>query len=1243
MSLTQKNTSFGKMLSENNPLNKILPSSESFSPELIDTQKFSPESFLSYLREKLSQNPELLKEITNLFGLIFENNNKESENPKENNNKKESIDYLIDELNMETSQKKSFSDDEIANNEKSLLKQNLKHEKDFSIRECAGFLLVIYGLFNDLQELAIFIGKEFPDFIGNFLQSSRDLTQQETVKLLFQGMLEFYRQYEENVYEKVISFLDSQEIANDKIILKRFFLSHIPYRKEVTEKIMDYFLLHFDDLELFLRFNKKRVPNEFDLFQKITNKIISEAVNKKGKKPNRSRNLIKFLMSCMENKWDCIHKLIIKYEPALFDSLHLFRAALRYKNIYHIRKFFEINENSKEILLEDEQFATILNFFGDENNFLHGVFLLNQIKNEELSLLYQRILLDKFTHLLSSTTKTEISLYRILLSYCNPFGLCVLLSEIFNKISKNSQDLYLKFLFLSNHFRDLAIEILEKLQNHVKLKALITKVFYPSERPFLEILVNSRDLFENILINPNIFSIINEAWYSPYDFSFNPMKMFTNYCYLNGNLFLLNESEFNNSFNNTSMSNSFLFSETNSPVKTFTQMKEKRSKSLFSSMSSENFLETKYNIFKLLKTAEKINKNSNFGFQFKVFCKCMAIRYGLDLIFFTIIFYFTLNLFYDILAIVLSINVTPKIIFNIIFNLFSIINNGSTPEKLLSLVLAKFPTEQANEVLDFFKSANLDNFETACEAAIKIYYGDIHKQDPESEEYCIPVFGNLVSYDADRSSMILKEIILMFASFSSLLQLVFYFFKNKKFKITFPQIVDLLILVFVPPLLYFSSINDSNYYIENFEYMINSMKILLIALILLIFFKFINLFRMTAILGIPLRIISKMIINLNSIIIVFVVLFVTYSIFMYFLFTAKVDYYPSLYQSIKAIFNYNFGPMNFYYGNNESLDYIYFVLLFLGIFFIKVIFLNIIIAILSNVYESIQKKSDLEMALMTYESSAFQDSKEKTLSSLALLPNPFSILPLFVSPFIIIFRNKKINETILKIGYLAIITIFSSIVVGFNLIIIPLTWIKILWCIFINNYGEDFEVSPFNFMIRVIHFFEWLGFGLVFQVYMLFRYDFVNFFRKSFENLYLPAKLDEFSLKEYQILKKVVGIYTEIDKAKGVSLQDFTKRFNRVYETHRGYDQIKNSYQKEKLKNEDILFLLKNNFSHLLLDNEINMDIMRKLLKSIKMAKKTKKNGETAKFPQLLDHVMIQKIADTIKLYQYKNHLLKNI
>ena len=1216
------------------PFDHIISSSQISTPEPYDIQIPSPSSFPLYLQTKFPNNPALIQEILSLFELIFPYYS-QTDPPHKN-----SIDAMINELDMESSPKKSqvfiekpeFSD--FANIKPQDGNKGL-NKREFSVKEMAGFLLMCFGLFIDMQEMVSFISKECPDFLGDFLESCRDLPFSNNNKSIYQGLVEFYKQYNEYFYGKMLMFMRKKPELN---ILKVYFIKEIPYTSKVSQELLDILLQNYEEFDLFLRYNARRIPNDSEIYDRIFQEVLKIESPRRKTKIKDERLLVKLSIKCFENKWNSLFKLILKYKPILLDNMSLFHQALAHKNMVYVRKFLKVNENSRQFLLDEDNFGKLLDFFEKEENFLDGIFLLNQIKSKDFNIFYQRVIIEKFFTFLSTTAKSPISLYGILISNINPFGLSVLLSHIFLEMSHKSQELHLKFQYLAMHFRDLANAILEKLQNSIKIKPLITKTFYPAEIPVLSILLKAKDFFEIILINPNIYEIINCMWNSSYEESLNFFNLSTNYCLLSGRMPILMEGDFNNTSNNIALDKSIM-NMSSSPTKP----KESNShiKSLINFTTGENLNESKANLFKCIKTVESMNEKKNYLLQFKIYSKCMGFRYSLEFLCFFTAFGMILTILIDNLTLIFDLNkVSDDLVYALFHFMLDYKSNTNNQVVWVNSLAGLFPAYQKGSFLNLFSSENQKNDDFICQSALYVHNKNMSYIDSDMED-CLTIYQKLNNYNNEKTSSLIKECFLTLTCISSILQIVFYIFKNKYIKMTFGHLIDIIIFLFTLALMYYTVRPDTNYLIENFKELLQNMKIILTGLILLIFVKFLNFSRISNWFGIPLRIIFKMMASLSSMIILFLIMFLSFSVFMYFLFTSKDEHYTTLFISIKSLFKFVFGEMIYYYGPSKTTDYSYFGFLSAGLIFIRIIFLNILISILSNIYESIQKRSGLEISLMIHDYASFQNSDDKTLSSLVILPAPFNIISFIFAPFILIKRSQKLNNFVLRVGVFFILLFLSQIFLLAHILIIPITWLKVLWSLIINDYGEEYETHSFSFWIRTTHILEWLTLGQFFQLYILFKYDLPSFFRKAFASVYVSSKMDEFSIREYEVLKKLVRIYQVNFVEKTVDIEIFRKKFLRMYELLNIYEEIRGNSNEKLKKNEEILMVMKNNFENLIIRKEIRLEVLEKLLKHIKLLKKRKENGTVVKYPYFIDLLNLQQIGDTIKLYQYKNQLLK--
>ena len=121
-------------------------------------------------------------------------------------------------------------------------------------------------------------------------------------------------------------------------------------------------------------------------------------------------------------------------------------------------------------------------------------------------------------------------------------------------------------------------------------------------------------------------------------------------------------------------------------------------------------------------------------------------------------------------------------------------------------------------------------------------------------------------------------------------------------------------------------------------------------------------------------------------------------------------------------------------------------------FLLLVILLNMLIALLSNMYQQVVDSTEREFSRLVF-TDYYQNIPNEYYSAMDHVPMFLSIFMLALVPFIIFFKSKKLNK-ILNIG-IYIIKFFIPFIICYYVILLlmtPLTYIKILWSILRNNY-----------------------------------------------------------------------------------------------------------------------------------------------------------------------------------------------
>jgi hypothetical protein len=146
-----------------------------------------------------------------------------------------------------------------------------------------------------------------------------------------------------------------------------------------------------------------------------------------------------------------------------------------------------------------------------------------------------------------------------------------------------------------------------------------------------------------------------------------------------------------------------------------------------------------------------------------------------------------------------------------------------------------------------------------------------------------------------------------------------------------------------------------------------------------------------------------------------------------------------------------------------------------------VMMLNVLIAILSNVYAEIETQGKMELAQIYY--LDYQINKPNKMFS-CVQNIPF-LLPLVAFPLLFLTRSTRLNTLFNYIFYLSVyFRPFLFLFLTASLLLLPFTYCFILYSILKGNYTNGLhQTVKLPTSTKVVHFLTFFVFGLVFLVY----------------------------------------------------------------------------------------------------------------------------------------------------------------
>jgi hypothetical protein len=176
----------------------------------------------------------------------------------------------------------------------------------------------------------------------------------------------------------------------------------------------------------------------------------------------------------------------------------------------------------------------------------------------------------------------------------------------------------------------------------------------------------------------------------------------------------------------------------------------------------------------------------------------------------------------------------------------------------------------------------------------------------------------------------------------------------------------------------------------------------------------------------------------------------------------KVQAYNTTGEAFKTLFYASLGQFSFEeISKSEKGEY--FGITFMIIFLVCNIgvILNIFIAVIAVLYDNHSEHRNVYQMLETLKIRP-QTQADKEYSALISIPAPLNSMLIIFAPFLLTSKNpQRLNEFILSVAYVPIMLFVTAIFIGYNILLIPICFIKLFWhkLIMIYVYSKSYRVS----------------------------------------------------------------------------------------------------------------------------------------------------------------------------------------
>ena len=679
-------------------------------------------------------------------------------------------------------------------------------------------------------------------------------------------------------------------------------------------------------------------------------------------------------------------------------------------------------------------------------------------------------------------------------------------------------NLRIKIKTICDEYLNLSKEIITKINDDTILKTIFLKIFYPSPISLLQILYADRNYFQPILQNDILFNIVNDLWCCEYYWTLN---------------FLNSSSALKNLISHYGSKDSHL-----NPLEERFFMNKMIENDAFETDINEEEIEGKddidstpinYLLFHKNIKGEYVTSCQKDIDLKKPFFFYQKTRFSRDIRYTNHIFSY--NFFEKSPLFKRGFEIMTYVLFSmiILINLFSVFRIRQefyeTPHEILYFSDGLIDLKDGLHTTGHFHSvmANFSNWNnyTYAEALNTLILPVTHSAlcsntFPWYLSQCENYFKNIDDILEVRQIFWILQLFYYLVFLQSVLEVIFVYKVQKKFVISYNNWIDFLmcILNFYIHGYYFNNLHYTHYLLKDgtlekykiFEQIIS-------VFIFLLWMKFISYLTLSKQFGTIIKVIQVMMTNLMNFFVMFGIIILAFCTICYNLFDQfNPEQYGTFWLTLRTLILYIFGQVDFTLFKEQNLMAAIIINIYEVITF--VLLLNLLIAILSNTFNSYNDKSNLQNASVLYNDYLSKKS-DKFYSVLIGIAPPFNIYLLIAAPLVLLKKSSKLNKICVFIGFFMYSLIFLAVYIAVNLaLVLPLCYLRMSITLIINLCIEQRQKN--GIFVWLI----WMFGGPFYMLWVFAKHDIVLFVRSMFYACSMKDKLDEITKEEIMLLNE---------------------------------------------------------------------------------------------------------------------------
>jgi len=288
-----------------------------------------------------------------------------------------------------------------------------------------------------------------------------------------------------------------------------------------------------------------------------------------------------------------------------------------------------------------------------------------------------------------------------------------------------------------------------------------------------------------------------------------------------------------------------------------------------------------------------------------------------------------------------------------------------------------------------------------------------------------------------------------------------------------------------------------------------------------------------------------------------VIYFINIAAFCSVLYVIASDFvdFDTYMKGLRNLFGYSLGQFQFPTETSPLIQGFVSVIIIVFLVISNVVLLNLLIAILNNVFSDLSSRIDLENSY-NYFMLQKQYFFDEIYGHLMFFPRSFNFFLTPIHLLAIFIAQKKFTRLFINVYFSIYFFFLLGVYIICAILGMPLAWIKILWLIYMNKYYEDSDQKMISVSTRSVHFFLWFFGGLPFLLMIIFKKDVPLFVKSAWNEMLMPTKP---MLQFQKIMQKHILKFLNVFK-KG---ENEEKKKNEEKKEEEGSD---NFHQKEKVK-----------------------------------------------------------------------------